>query len=147
MVGMGFAPFCFTSNMQVQLSLCRAVIVSMDKMISIDPFLDRVPGPKYNCLDFTREVWLALTGQDLTAKLTMLVGDFAGRKATPSGMRGFKKLLMPVSPCLVVMQRFKFVPHLGIFLDGRILHLPAHGAEFQPLVVARAYFQRISYYK
>lgn len=115
--------------------------------MSIDRFLDRMPGPKYNCLDFTREVWLSMTGQDITVKLTGLVGAFADRKANLSGVKGFKRLQEPQSPCFIVMQRFKFVPHLGIWLDGRILHLTNRGVQYQPLVVARSYYQTIRYYQ
>lgn len=88
-----------------------------------------------------------MTGQDITAKLTGLVGAFANRKATVSGVKGFKRLLEPQSPCFIVMQRFRFVPHLGIFLDGRILHLTNRGVQFQPLIVARAYYTNIRYYQ
>lgn len=114
---------------------------------SVDPFLDRMPGPGYNCLDFVREVWLAMTGQDITAKLTRLVGAFANRKATVSGVKGFQRLKTPVSPCFVVMQRFKFVPHIGIYLNGRILHLTNKGVQFMPLVVARQYYIGAKYYR
>jgi hypothetical protein len=115
-------------------------------MKSIDPFLDRLPSKSYNCLDFVREVWLHLSGEDVTDKLTGLVGNFEQRKVTLAGVRGFKRLKEPVNPCFVVMQRFKYVPHCGIYIDGRILHLKDIGVEFQPLIVARAYFQTIRYY-
>lgn len=114
---------------------------------SVDPYLDRIPRPGYNCLDFTREVWKAMTGQDITAALTRLTGRFAERKATLSGFRAFKRLPGPQSPCLVVMQRLRFVPHLGIFLDGRILHMHTRGVEFQPLAVSSIYFQTLKYYR
>jgi hypothetical protein len=115
--------------------------------ISVDRFLDRMPRPGYNCLDFTREVWLALTGQDITERLTGLVGDFACRKATVSGVKGFKRLQTPSSPCFVVMQRTKFVPHIGIFLNGRMLHMSNKGVQYMPIEVARAYFTGIRYYQ
>ena len=114
---------------------------------SVDPFLDRQQTDTYNCLDFTREVWLAMTGVDITQRLTGLVGAFASRRTTVSGVRGFTRLPGPVSPCLVVMQRYKFVPHVGIFLRGRILHLTNKGVQFQPLVVARQYFLSVKYYE
>lgn len=117
------------------------------KTFLVDEFLDRVPGPDYNCLDFTREVWLAWTGEDITAKLTGLVGAFKTREVTTDGVRGFDRLLEPVSPCFVVMQRLRLVPHVGIFLEGRILHMPDRGAEYQPLIVAQAHYHKIRYYR
>lgn len=119
---------------------------AMNRQLSIDNFLDRMPGPAYNCLDFVREVWKYLTGEDVTDKLTGLIGDFDKRKANLSGVKAFKRLQQPVDPCFVVMQRFKYVPHCGIYLDGRILHLKDNGVEFQPLIVAQSYFQIVRYY-
>jgi hypothetical protein len=114
---------------------------------SVDPFLDRVQTREYNCLDFTREVWLDMTGEDITARLTGLVGAFVDRKPNLSGVKSFKRLPGPISPCIVVMQRFHFIPHVGIFWNGRILHLTNRGVQFQPLVVARQYFISVKYYE
>jgi hypothetical protein len=114
---------------------------------SIDTFLDRVPTGSYNCLDFVREVWLAMTGEDVTQRLTRLTGVFRQRRATITGVRGFRRLEQPVSPCFVVMQRRGFDPHVGIYLDRRVLHLHPRGAEFQPLCVAQAYFKTIRFYQ
>lgn len=116
-------------------------------MTSIDVFLDRVPRKGYNCLDFVREVWLYLYREDVTAKLTKLVGDFVNRKVTVSGVKGFKRLQQPESPCFVVMQRSRCVPHVGIYLDGRILHLGSKGVEFAMPIVARRYFTQLRYYR
>jgi hypothetical protein len=114
---------------------------------SIDCFLNRMPSNQYNCLDFVREVWLYLRKEDVTEKLTGLIGDFANRKPNLSGVKAFKRLKEPVNPCFVVMQRFKYVPHCGIYLDGRILHLKDSGVEFQPIEVAKSYFQIVRYYR
>ncbi len=124
-----------------------AAVTPLANSFSVDPFLDREQSRTYNCFDFVRETWLALTGEDISAKLTGLVGAFASRRATVSGIRGFQRLLEPESPCFAVMQRFRFVPHIGIYLDGRILHLTNKGAQFQPLVVARQYFISVKYYR
>lgn len=115
-------------------------------MMSIDQFLDRMPGPSYNCLNLVREVWLAMTGVDVTDRLTGLVGAFAARGPNLSWAKGFTRLLEPTDPCIVLMQRFKCTPHVGIWIDGRVLHLTARGVQFQPLIVARAYYNTIRYY-
>lgn len=113
---------------------------------SVDPFFDRMPTETYNCLDFVREVWQAMTGEDITNRFPGLVGDFHSRKVTQEGVRSSTRLQSPVSPCFVVMQRRGMVPHVGIYLDRRILHLHTRGVEFQPLVVVREYFTSIRYY-
>jgi hypothetical protein len=116
-------------------------------MISTDQFLDRLPSSNYNCFDFTREVWLALTGTDLTSKLLRLTGRFKERKGTVSGRREFERLKEPCTPCVVFMQRRFFEPHVGIWINGRVLHLKDNGVQFQPLPIACGYYKRFSYYK
>jgi hypothetical protein len=115
---------------------------------SIDPFLSRTRKPGYNCLDFVREVWLGLFGDDVRARLDALCASVHGpaNQIALSGVRGFKKLTRPESPCFVVMQRSKVEPHIGIYLNGRILHLADRAVEFQPVQVACRYFTRIGYY-
>lgn len=114
---------------------------------SIDGFFDRRQTRTYNCLDFVREVWLAMTGEDVTEKLTRLTGAFGQRRATVSGVKGFKRLEAPQGPCFVVMQRKGLDPHVGIYLEDRVFHLHARGVEFQPISVAKEYFNVIRYYR
>lgn len=118
----------------------------LSPQFSVDPFLDRTASKVYNCLDFVREVWAAMTGEDITDRFTGLTGAFRDRKVTLDAVRSLKRLQTPVDPCVVVMQRRNTVPHIGIFLAGRILHLHSRGVEFQPLIVAREYFTSIRYY-
>lgn len=115
--------------------------------MSIDEFLDRVPAPGYNCLDFTREVWLKLCHEDITKKLTGLIGAFKDRHLNPSGMRSFHRLHAPKSPCLIVMQRFMCVPHCGVWLDDKVLHMTSRGVQFMPLGVAKGFYQVIRFYE
>jgi hypothetical protein len=113
---------------------------------SIDPFFNRVHTKNYNCLDFVREVWLELTGRDIIERLPGLLDESKGKRAGLSGIRQFTRLEKPRNPCLVLMQRAHTEPHIGIYLNRRILHLHERGVEFQPLLVARAYFTSIKYY-
>jgi hypothetical protein len=99
--------------------------------MSIDKYLDRMPTKNYRCFDFVNEVWRDLTGKDA-------IQQFLNRK--------FVRLAGPVSPCVVAMQKRDTTPHVGIFIDGRILHLRDYGVEYQPLVVARSFYTRIKYY-
>lgn len=112
-------------------------------MKSIDQFLDRTPRKGYNCLDFAREVWFDLMGEDITTRLTVSTKE--GHLAL-KGMGNFMALRGPTDPCFAVMQRFRFSPHLGIYMDRRILHLSGRGAEFQPIEVAMLGFASIRYY-
>lgn len=116
-------------------------------MIGVDRFLDRIPSKDYNCMDFVREVWLAIKGTDIASSLTWLSARFKDRKSTVSGARGFERLKSPCTPCIVFMQRRFLVPHVGIWIDGRVLHLKDNGVQFQPLNVACGYYNRLSYYR
>jgi hypothetical protein len=112
---------------------------------SIDKFLDRVKRRDYNCLDFTREVWLQLCGEDMKDRLDKLINAVAVRRVSVSSVRGFEFLRVPRSPCFVVMQRFKLSPHVGIYLNGKILHLSATGAEYQSINVVKQSFQSVRF--
>jgi hypothetical protein len=116
---------------------------------STDPFLDRVPTPEYNCMDFVREVGEKLFDGDTRTRLDQLCeGVHADNGHIVLGpVKGFVKLDKPESPCFVVMRRTKLSPHIGIFYNGRILHMKDDGVEFQPLRVARRYFTKIGFYK
>src|ERR1700760_804434 len=99
-------------------------------MKSINPFLDRVPSSNYNCLDYTKEVWSYLFGEQAAEGLERLCEAAHEGGIHPSGFRTFERLQQPISPCFAVFQRRRQSPHVGIFLDGRILHLREGGAEF-----------------
>jgi hypothetical protein len=118
-------------------------------MPSIDPLLNRTPKPSYNCLDFVTEAWSHLVGD--TGVMERLAALNAGIHAEDgrvvlSTVRGFARLPQPSSPCFVVMQRSKTQPHIGIFYNGRILHMIENGVEYQPLPVVRRYFTKIGFY-
>lgn len=110
---------------------------------SIDKFFNRVYSADYNCLAFVREVWQDMTGVDVLKRLPWLLD---GKREGLGGINGFRRLESPVSPCIAVFQRKGATPHVGIFLDGRILHIHERGVEFQPLIVAKTYFRRVQYY-
>jgi hypothetical protein len=116
---------------------------------SIDPLLSRTPNESYNCLDFVIEAWAHISGDasagDRLRKLSEGVHAEDG-KVVLSGVRGFSKLADPFSPCFVVMQRSKTQPHIGIYYQGRVLHMKETGVEFQPVAVVRRYFTKIGYY-
>jgi hypothetical protein len=109
----------------------------------VDAFLDRRRRKGYDCLNFTTEVWLALTGEDLRGRLHELTGP--GRRVG-SAPRRFEKLACPQDPCLVVMHGRLGNPHIGVYLRGRVLHLLNY-PEFTQLEVATRGFTRVSYYR
>jgi hypothetical protein len=53
----------------------------------------------------------------------------------------------PESPSLVMMRSRRATPHIGVYLNGRILHLRQRGAIFEPVIYATMGFSNIGYYR
>lgn len=105
--------------------------------MSVDKFLSAVyKRGEYTCSDFSRDVWLDLTGIDIEPALRGLLQAHDGRGLRRAHVQAFMQLPGPISPCLVVMQRPRAPVHLGVFIRGKVLHLQENGAEFQPPKVA-----------
>jgi hypothetical protein len=100
----------------------------------------------YNCVDFACDVWKYLTGEDVKARYSRSLLALKRRKKV-ADIEGFKSLELPLSPCVVLMQRPKHDPHVGIFYEGRILHLADRGAQFELPEVATVGFQVVRYYR
>jgi len=116
--------------------------------MSIDRFLSRYHTPQYNCWNFAVEVWLALVGEDLNERMPGQQGRISQRRISLKGARTFTRLEKPVSPCLVLMERPRQEPHVGIFYNGRILHLPTDQmAEYQHPRIAMRAFKTMRFYK
>lgn len=100
----------------------------------------------YNCLHFVRDVWLDLKGEDLTGHFAGLLGPAVSRRLSVGTFKAFKRLQAPASPCIVYMLHLQSEPHVGVFIDGRVLQLNPRGPEYFPLSVAcRAYAERRYY--
>lgn len=115
---------------------------------SVDPYLSRVYRKGlYTCIEFTAEVWKDLSGEDIGERLRVIHVPSADRRLTPSDLRRFQRLSVPTSPSIALMRRPKTVPHMGIFLRGRILHLNEMGASFQSPHFAGLGFKTVTHYR
>jgi hypothetical protein len=110
-------------------------------MINVEKYL----GPREfnlidnNCYDFLREVWKDYTGVDL--------GDCQPRPRTFAQMRRqfdrhaavalsglISEIPHPVEPCIVYVERKYRLPHCGILIDGKLLHMDKTGmVKHEPL--------------
>lgn len=106
--------------------------------MSVDVYFDRrYKRSEYNCLAFASEVWKDLTGQDIATPLAELL---AGGRVSRAQGQGFVRRDNLTDPCLVLMQRRRATPHVGVYVRGRVLHITESGVEYQPLdVVSRAF--------
>ena len=116
--------------------------------MSINRFLNRVHDPaNYNCAHFVVDVWQHLTGVNLRESFSGFLLPHYDRYVKTNLLRGFNKLIEPVSPCIVLMRNNGMQPHVGVFYKGKILHLAdGGGVEFQEPRIATMLFKRISYY-
>jgi len=102
---------------------------------------------KYNCAHFTIDVWKVITGEDITEAFKGLLEPLKYNKATMSLREGFKRLKEPVNPCIVLMNRKGSTPHVGVWYNGKVLHLTESGAIYAPLDVAMLGFKQRRFYK
>ena len=103
-------------------------------MFTIDSFLSKEFSKEYNCWHFAKDVWLQLKGQTLEVSTVQ------------QAQVSYVELPAPRSPCLVLMEAIGHVPHIGVFLNGKVLHLKQNGAWYQPLSVASIGFHSTTFY-
>jgi len=108
---------------------------------SVDRFLGRpYDRRRYHCWHLVCEAWLDLTGTDLGP-----VPDWDEREVL-ARFSAFAASPEPVSPCIVLMLTPPSVPHAGVFLRGRVLHIRPEGARFERLKDATRGFEEVRYY-
>jgi hypothetical protein len=116
--------------------------------MSIDKFLDRIKSKDYNCLDFAAEVWAEMfDAERATALKALCVAAHDGR-IDWSIISKFERIREPHSPGLVFFLRKRQAPHVGIFLNGAVLHLGDNGAVYQDLDLIKLLSNvRVRFYK
>lgn len=115
--------------------------------MSIDRFLGRKYNKQaYNCAHLVAEVWQAETGIDIAHKLAGFLRPPRERSVAFELRRAFRRLEAPQSPCIVLMTRPHSVPHVGIYLRGKVLHIHEVGVEYQPIDVATRGFNTVRFY-
>ena len=89
----------------------------------------------YNCFHFAIDVWKLETGEDISFLLT-------------GGRQRFQRVKRAVGIALALMHRPRLVSHIGVFVNGRILHLPEHGSpKREHPDIAMLGYKQIRYYK
>jgi hypothetical protein len=114
--------------------------------VNLNHFFNRGRTATYICSHFTRDVWLYLTGEDLSSKLQGLL-DTSDMKMQLSHFRSFVRLSVPQDPCLVFMTQMGNDPHIGVFVNDKLLHLGKRVPEFHPLELATRCFTTVRYYR
>jgi hypothetical protein len=115
--------------------------------MSIDPLLDRVyHRQKYNCVHFSCDAWRHITGFDLAGRAAGVLRAVSEGQLLPSDMRAFKRLAKPVSPCIVLFNGRHVQAHIGVYYNGKVLHITESGVQYMPLDIALIGFESVRFY-
>lgn len=115
--------------------------------VSIDPLFGRKYDINtYNCVHFLCDAWLLVTGENLSERMHDFLCAVSAMHPTKQGMRQFKRLPKPISPCIVLMRNSTH-SHVGLFYEGRVLHLDGGGVQWLPLNIVTFGFARVRFYQ
>ena len=95
---------------------------------------------KYCCEHFLIDAYRHYTGIDISNNL-LTSGFFCA-----SNLRQFVPVTEPTQHTIVLF-RDKGKAHVGLWLDGRVLHLEPHGVVWQSLNIVMQGFERVTYYE
>jgi hypothetical protein len=111
--------------------------------MTLDDLYAREYHPKhYHCAHWAADAWEAITGENVRPQLLAV---------TDRVRRGVLGALKPIdrarSPCVVIMHRARSTPHVGIYLEGHIVHMTPTGVKGDDPARACTGFTRIRYYR
>lgn len=117
-------------------------------MFSVERFIVKEYDKKnYNCWHFACDVWSSMTGQLYTPdKVDNYQPTSQLHERALNIAQQFVTLDSPKSPCFVLMRRQRLEPHVGIFMNGNILHLNERGAFYQPAHTVTACYPTVTYH-
>ena len=116
-------------------------------MTLVDRYLEKRFTRTYNCFSFTRDVWLELTNIDLGDQTPKEFGIDVYNEQALKVANTLIKLEKPENPSIVLLQRSRIEPHIGVYHGGRVLHLTKAGAYYMPLDQVSAGYTKIGFYK
>jgi hypothetical protein len=112
-----------------------------------DDYFNRVyDNDSYNCAHLVCEAWQDITGDDLSEVLKGFLQPVKDRTAELSIKNKLKRSKELVSPCIVLMTHKNSEPHVGIYIDGKVLHIREIGVHYQPLEMASFGYSNRRYY-
>lgn len=115
--------------------------------MNIDKYLDKkYDEAKYNCASFVCELWKDLKGDDISSALGECSKHRSNRKVYAHSLAAFERLEAPQSPCIALFQINRREPHVGIWLEGKILHITQKGVEWNCLELVMLNFNKVRFY-
>lgn len=115
--------------------------------MNLDVYYDKVYNEsKYNCAHFVCEVWEKLTGFDVSWALAGAMTGQTDRRLDAHRLLSLKRLEAPESPCIALFQAGRRAPHVGIFLEDKILHITKDGVNWSSVENVMLCFNRVRFY-
>lgn len=113
----------------------------------IDQFFGKKYHAKhYNCAHFVCDVLAQIKSPDMAALLRGFLCAKKDRKVLKDDLSKIVVLQKPVDWCVVLFQRPKSSTHVGVYLQGRVLHLSKESVQFQPLDVVALGFKKVRFF-
>jgi hypothetical protein len=119
------------------------------RAVYLDDYVDRVFDlRRMNCWHFARDVWRDITSVDLgDLTPTQLAPARLAETATAHAASArFRRIVPRTEPCLVLAERPRWMPHIGVLLRGRVLNLSRDGVRHQSIASFAIGFQTLGFF-
>lgn len=103
---------------------------------------------RYNCWHLVRDVWRDMTGVDLGDLTPRSLATPALAQAAGEAAEGdaFLRVDSPPKAGIVLFERPRWMPHVGVMFRGKVLHMQPDGARYQTLDAAARGFRDVSFW-
>lgn len=101
----------------------------------------------YHCVHFVVDAWRELTQHDLSQQFAPLLQPIASIDAARSVWESFEEIVLPVSPCVVLMRCGADTSHMGVFYDGKVFHMRETGPHGATVPQLRMEYPTMRFFK
>lgn len=115
--------------------------------MNIDKYLDRIYNARtYNCAHFVCEVWKEFNNTNIEYALKGAMTGSRNRGLHAHRLDSLERVATPSGACLALFQANRKDPHVGIWIDGKILHITEMGVQWSPLEILMIRFNQVRFY-
>ena len=100
----------------------------------------------YNCAHFVADAYKHLTGREIMEDLQTFLRPPEKRTAPLSMRHRWRRLRYPKDGCVVLLRRPRTPSHVGLWYEGKVIHLTAQGVQFQPVDIAAMGYKTTGFY-
>lgn len=114
--------------------------------MTLDELMAKEYKPDYTCAHFFIDAWEATVGTSLPSDAIDCLLPSKAITASKAS-RAFTPIDKPVSPCMVLFKgNGAHTAHVGLFVNGKVLHMSSTLPVRQPLSVVKTGFNKVSFY-